>query len=172
MCHKCVFLRSLTDYDINVLLQITIVGCLLFLFIGFIEWLIGPIVPQLELLWLHMRARYRVRARVIALLDKRAEREWETFCQSGLDSGFWSTLPSFMVKLCHSKRVDFVRGYELAIAAMDQDFDANFAVEIEEEKKFIVSGKRPEKSVVEHSLEKPVPVSLPPACSMQGQTLN
>lgn len=166
MCHKCVFLRSLTDYTIDVLIRIFIIGSLLLVFYGFIEWLIGPIVPQLELLWLHMRARYRVRARVIALLDKRTEREWETFCQTGFDNGFWSTLPSFMVKLCHSKRVDFVRGYELAIAAMDQDFDSKFAVEIEEEKQFILSSP----SAVVHRPERPVhdPLTFPAGQPMKN----
>lgn len=166
MCHKCVFLRSLTDYSISVLIQIFIIGCLLLTFYGFIEWLIGPMGPQLKLLWVHMRARYRVRARVIALLDKRTEREWETFCQSGFDNGFWSTLPSFLVKLCHSKRVDFVRGYELAVAAMDQDFDTKFAVEIEEEKQFILSSP----SSVAPRPERPVHDPLP--CPAGGPNKN
>jgi hypothetical protein len=99
----------------------------------FIEWLIGPIFPQLRPLWRHVRARYRVRSKVVALLQARMEREWEQHLDNIEPKGFWTNLPAWVLKQ-RPDRTKFVNGLELAVAVMDQDFDVKFAAEIEEEK--------------------------------------
>lgn len=129
----------------------------------FIEWMIGPILPQLRLLWRHVRARYRVRSKVVALLQARMEREWEEYLNKMEPRGFWTHLPTWILKE-RSDRLKFTAGLELAIAAMDQDFDAKFATEIQEE--FIRLGlqQRPQQTVDAPHPEKPVrdPLPCPP----------
>lgn len=157
MCSRCIYTAKVND-TIQQLCWIFLILMFALSIFVFIEWMIGPLFPQLRLLLRHVRARYRVRSKVVTLLEARMEREWEEYLNKMEPRGFWTNLPTWILKE-RPDRAKFTQGLELAIAAMDQDFDAKFATEIQEE--FIRLGERPQQTVVAPRSEKPVRDPLP-----------
>jgi hypothetical protein len=85
----------------------------------------------------YWRARYRVRSRMMDMLKQRELKEWEKYKEDeyySIQSGSWNGIPLFMWDFCHPKRKEFRAGYDVAVAAMDIDFDVKFADEIAREK--------------------------------------
>jgi hypothetical protein len=160
MCSRCIYTAKV-NHVIQQLCSIFFILMFAFSIFVFIEWMIGPLFPQLRLLWRHVRARYRVRSKVVALLEARMEREWEQHLDNIEPKGFWTNLPAWVLNE-RSDRTKFINGLELAVAVMDQDFDAKFATEIQEE--FIRLGGFPQQTVVAPRPEKPVrdPLLCPP----------
>jgi hypothetical protein len=77
----------------------------------------------------YWRARYRVRSRMMDMLKQRELKEWEKYKEDE-----YYSIQLFMWDFCHPKRKEFRAGYDVAVAAMDIDFDVKFADEIAREK--------------------------------------
>ena len=100
------------------------------------EWWLGPIETLFASLYARWLARHRVRSRTVALLKQRELDEWQRFKERQyglLDFYIWTHLPSFVCDWLHPKRSEFTQGYQLAVAALDEQLDTAFAKEIEEE---------------------------------------
>lgn len=104
--------------------------------IALLEWWLGPINTLFTSLYARWLARHRVRSRTVALLKQRELAEWQRFKERQyglLDFYFWTHLPPFVCDWLHPKRSEFTQGYDLAVAALDEQLDIGFAKEIEKE---------------------------------------
>lgn len=114
-----------------VLLAMVMIVFIPFIIIRIENWL-GPLPALFQSCWNHFMARHRVRLRITSMLKRRELAEWNKYKETEIEGTSWEGVPPFLWEWCHPKRAEYAQGYQLAVYAMEEDFDIKFKDEIKD----------------------------------------